>query len=136
MLVEASGEDVPYAFRRFVGEASRLLAEFEGLVGMPVLPIIMSPYRFIDRGVVDAVYSAVRGLSFKDLAVVLNSADGDVDEAYLLARYLQGVVSGRLIIYVLRLAKSAASLVALSGDELVMTPIAELGPNRPSDLLC
>ena len=131
MLVEASSEGVPYAFRRFVDEASGLLNEFEGLVGMPVLPIIMSPYRFIDHGVVDAVYSAIRGLSFRDLAIILNSAGGDIDEAYLLARYLQGIVSGRLVVYVLRLAKSAASLIALSGDELVMTPVAELGPVDP-----
>ncbi|WP_054842578.1 ATP-dependent Clp protease proteolytic subunit [Vulcanisaeta distributa] len=130
MLVDSSGEGVPYVFRRFVDDALGIINEFEGLVGMPVLPIIMSPpYRFIDHTVVDTVYSVIRGLGgFKDLAVVLNSAGGNIDEAYLLARHLQGIVSGKLIIYVLRLAKSAASILALAGDELAMMPIAELGP--------
>ena len=106
MLTDPSNVDVPYAFRRFINEASSLLSGFENFIGIPVLPILMSPYRFIDSSVVNAFYTAVRGLSdVNDLAVILNSIGGDVDEAYLLARYLQGIVKGRLIVYVPRLAK-------------------------------
>jgi hypothetical protein len=74
----------------------------------------------------------LRGLRPSDgLGVVLLSGGGDVDEAYLLARYLQRIARGRLVVYVPRYAKSAGTILALAGDELVMLPVAELGPIDP-----
>jgi len=62
---------------------------------------------------------------------VLFCSGGDIDEAYLLATYLQRLAREKLVIYVPRFAKSAGTLLALAGDELVMLPIAELGPIDP-----
>jgi len=63
--------------------------------------------------------------------VVLFSASGSGDQAYLAERYLQESVSGKLSFLVPRLAKSAATILACSGDEIVMTRIAELEPIDP-----
>ena len=123
--------DVVHAFKVFAGEGSRVLGGLEGVSGLLIVPLLFSPSRYIDEGSVDSIYSVLRGLGPSDgLGVVLLS-DGDVDEAYLLARYLQRIARGRLVVYVPRYAKSAGTLLALAGDELVMLPVAELGPIDP-----
>ncbi|MFZ8790090.1 MAG: SDH family Clp fold serine proteinase [Acidilobaceae archaeon] len=123
--------DVVHAFKVFAGEGSRVLGGLEGVSGLLIVPLLFSPSRYIDEGSVDSIYSVLRGLRPSDgLGVVLLS-DGDVDEAYLLARYLQRIARGRLVVYVPRYAKSAGTLLALAGDELVMLPVAELGPIDP-----
>lgn len=123
--------DVVHAFKVFAGEGSRVLGGLEGVSGLLIVPLLFSPSRYIDEGSVDSIYSVLRGLRPSDgLGVVLLS-DGGADEAYLLARYLQRIARGRLVVYVPRYAKSAGTLLALAGDELVMLPVAELGPIDP-----
>ncbi len=124
--------DVIHAFKVFAGEGSRVLGGLEGVSGLPIVSILFSPSRYIDESSVDSIYSVLRGLGPSDgLGVVLQSGGGDVDEAYLLARYLQRIARGRLVVYVPRYAKSAGTILALAGDELVMLPVAELGPIDP-----
>jgi hypothetical protein len=124
--------DVVHAFKVFAGEGSRVLGGLEGVSGLPIVPLLFSPSRYIDDSSVDSIYSVLRGLRPSDgLGVVLLSGGGDVDEAYLLARYLQRIARDRLVVYVPRYAKSAGTLLALAGDELVMLPVAELGPIDP-----
>lgn len=123
--------DVVHAFKVFAGEGSRVLGGLEGVSGLLIVPLLFSPSRYIDDSSVDSIYSVLRGLRLSDgLGVVLLS-DGGADEAYLLARYLQRIARGRLVVYVPRYAKSAGTLLALAGDELVMLPVAELGPIDP-----
>ena len=62
------------------------------------------------------------------LDVVLESSGGDLDFAIKLYKMLRAHCSKRMTVIVPFWAKSAASLVALSADEVQLTPYGELGP--------
>jgi hypothetical protein len=64
------------------------------------------------------------------LHVVLESSGGDLDSAIKLTKMLRWHCN-ELSVIVPFWAKSAASLVAISADHIVMTPYAELGPIDP-----
>jgi len=124
--------DVVHAFRVFVGESSSLLDRLGGLTNLAIVPMLFTPRRYIDYSSIDSIYVVIKGLGGVDgLGVILNSLGGDADEAYLLGRYLQGISGSRLVTFVPRFAKSAAMMIACASDEIVMTPIAELGPIDP-----
>lgn len=124
--------DVVHAFKVFIDEASGLLDRLGGLTNLTIVPMLFTPRRYIDYSSIDSIYAVVRGLGgVNGLGVVLNSLGGDADEAYLLGRYLQGIAGSKLVTFVPRFAKSAAMMIACSSDEIVMTPIAELGPIDP-----
>ncbi len=121
-----------YSFKTFVNNALPVIKELEDLVGNPVVPLFFGVHRFINASAVDSVYDVLRELGSVDgLSVVLFSGGGNIDEAYLLAMYLQDMARGKLTVYVPRYAKSAATLLACGGDEIVMLPITELGPIDP-----
>jgi hypothetical protein len=123
---------VIHAFQVFVEEASKVLKDLESLSGLTIAPVLFSPRRYINARSVDAIFTVLNELEPIDrLGLVLFTGGGDVDEAYLLATYLQGVVKEKLVVYVPRYAKSAGTLLALAGDEVVMLPVAELGPVDP-----
>jgi hypothetical protein len=63
----------------------------------------------------------------KDLDVILESSGGDLDFAIKLYKMLRAHCQ-RLTVIVPFWAKSAASLVALSADQILLTPYGELGP--------
>jgi Periplasmic serine proteases (ClpP class) len=124
--------DVVHAFRVFVGESSGLLDRLGGLTSLTIVPMLFTPRRYIDYSSIDSIYAVIKGLGKANgLGVVLNSLGGDADEAYLLGRYLQGIAGSKLVTFVPRFAKSAAMMIACASDEIVMTPIAELGPIDP-----
>ena len=90
----------------------------------------------ITPSVVDDVYDELQGrFGFeplgKELVVVLESGGGDIDAAYNLAHLLRQYGDKGLKFIIPRWAKSAATLLACSGDEILMTPVAELGPLDP-----
>jgi hypothetical protein len=121
-----------HAFRVFVEEGLKVLDRLEEVSGLTVVPILFGTSRYINARAVDSVYAVLRGFSPVDrLGIVLFSEGGDINEAYLLATYLQGLARERLVVFVPRYAKSAATLLALAGDEIVMLPVAELGPVDP-----
>jgi hypothetical protein len=59
--------------------------------------------------------------------VILDSTGGPLDTAFRTALYLSRYAAN-LNIYVPRKAKSASTLIAVSGNSLVMSPFGELGP--------
>jgi len=121
-----------HAFRVFVNEGSKILSALEESTGFTIVPILYSPRRYINARSIDSIYTVLRELGIVDkLAVVLFSGGGDIDEAYILATYLQDLARERLVFYIPRYAKSAATLLALAGDEVVLLPVAELGPVDP-----
>ncbi len=121
-----------HAFRVFVEEGLKVVRRLEEVSGLTVVPMLFGTSRYINARAVDSVYAVLRELGPVDrLGVVLFSGGGDIDEAYLLATYLQSIARERLVVYVPRYAKSAATLLALAGDEVVMLPVAELGPVDP-----
>ena len=90
----------------------------------------------ITPSVVDNVYDELQEcFGFepldKELVVVLESGGGDIDAAYNLAHLLRKYGDKGLKFIIPRWAKSAATLLACSGNEILMTPVAELGPLDP-----
>lgn len=66
-----------------------------------------------------------------ELDVVVFSGGGDIDAAYNLALLFRKFASKYLTFIVPRWAKSAATLLVCSGNKILMSPIAELGPLDP-----
>ena len=82
---------------------------------------------------VDTVYDNLRTgkYSCKSLDVIIDSGGGDIDAAYNLALLFRRYGKERLTFIIPRWAKSAATLLICAGDEILMTPVAELGPLDP-----
>lgn len=96
--------------------------------------MLEAPYTSISHGLVDKVYDDLRE-KYPDgcdkMIVVVSSGGGNIDEAYNLALLFRRYGSERLLFVVPRWAKSAATLLVCGGDEILMGPIAELGPLDP-----
>ncbi|OYT38524.1 MAG: hypothetical protein B6U89_05735 [Desulfurococcales archaeon ex4484_58] len=128
-LYEASEFDIKL-FEKFVDEALNIASEIEKIRGSRVFILFIGEYRNIDReliGIINKLIDRVEG----DLDIILYSSGGLGDQAYVVGRYLQENVNGKLSFMIPRWAKSAATILSCSGDEIVMTRIAELGPIDP-----
>lgn len=82
----------------------------------------------------DKVFSDLRaryGDGCDRMLVVVSSGSGNIDEAYNLALLFRRYGRERLTFVVPRWAKSAATLLVCAGDEVLMGPVAELGPLDP-----
>jgi len=108
---------------------SELKKTTEGVSCYPLLGNIA-----ILPNLVDDVFSELRK-TFKDcngkLNVILDSPGGDIDAAYNLALLFRKFATKKLNFIIPRWAKSAATLLVCGGDEIIMTPVAELGPIDP-----
>jgi hypothetical protein len=97
-----------------------------------IYPLLLeAPKTSISSALVDDVFEELYGefgTSNEKLMVIISSSGGDMDAAYSLAMLLRRFGSERLVFVVPRTAKSAATLLACSGDEILMSPVAELGP--------
>jgi len=100
-------------------------------LGTPCFPLFLDE---LDTDTVDDVFDQLRKRHAVDspcLHVILDSAGGDIHSAYNLSLLLRRYATSELTFIVPRWAKSAATLLALSGDRILMTPVAELGPVDP-----
>jgi len=88
----------------------------------------------ITRSIVDEVFEKLR-TKYKEcngnLNVIVDSGGGDIDAAYNLAMLFRKYGYKMLNFIVPRWAKSAATLLVCAGNNIYMTPIAELGPLDP-----
>lgn len=88
----------------------------------------------ITRELVDDVYEDLR-TNYKDcdglLDIIVDSGGGDIDAAYNLAILFRKYGHQELNFIIPRWAKSAATLLVCSGNKILMTPVAELGPLDP-----
>ncbi|TVY00627.1 SDH family Clp fold serine proteinase [Cohnella terricola] len=81
---------------------------------------------------VPMIYNALRKKGVvKNLDIFLSSGGGDPDAAYKIVRMCREHCSGKLSVIVPFMAKSAATLLAIGTDEVVMGPPSELGPIDP-----
>jgi len=113
----------------FKQEAEKLLPKIEKTRGTVVLPLLYSMNRLIAKPDVDEVYDILLEIGEQPrIDVILFSRGGDPDQAYIIGNMLQEFATERLTIVVPRFAKSAATIIACAGDELVMGPASELGP--------
>jgi ClpP class serine protease len=90
-------------------------------------PCLLYVSRQVEHSDVLAVREACAELETDVLDVVISSPGGDLEAAYLVARELRRRLE-HLCVYVPFRAKSAASLICLAADELVLGSLGELGP--------
>lgn len=81
--------------------ATSFVFMFYKFVEATSLFLCFAVHRFINANTVDSVYDVLRELgSVDDLSIVLFSGSGNIDEAYILATYLQDMARGKLTIHV------------------------------------
>lgn len=118
---------------REIDAKTKALAELRG--DSCYYPLLLdATHTTIMHGLVDTVFSDLRakyGDGCDRMLVVVSSGGGNIDEAYNLALLFRRYGSERLTFVVPRWAKSAATLLVCAGDEVLMGPIAELGPLDP-----
>ncbi len=120
---------LPESLQKFKDEAEKVLSELEKLRGNAVFPLLYSWNRLIAKPDVDKVYDCLLKMgSQPKLDVIIFSRGGDPDQAYVIGNLLQSFVSEKLTVIVPRYAKSAATLIVCSADEVAMSPASELGP--------
>lgn len=120
---------LPEPLKNFKAEAEKLLLELERLRGSTVFPLLYSWNRLIAKPDVDDIYDCLLEVDPQTkLDVILFSRGGDPDQAYVIGNILQDFAKEKLTIIVPRYAKSAATLIACAGDEIIMGSASELGP--------
>jgi len=127
MKVEVS--QLPEPLKNFKVRVEEMLLELEKLRGTVVFPLLYSWNRLIAKPDVDVIYDRLLEIGPQQrLDVLLFSRGGDPDQAYVIGSMLQEFAKEKLTIIVPRFAKSAATLIACAGDEVIMGPASELGP--------
>jgi len=80
----------------------------------------------------DAIKKAINNDKPDAIAIIINSLGGDPHMVDNLVRTIyEGLEIGKFYTIIPHLAKSAASLLALSSDKIIGGPISELGPVDP-----
>lgn len=81
----------------------------------------------------DRIYSAATAtdLAGMDVLLIINSAGGSIEPAYLISKTLKRLCEGKFVVAVPRRAKSAATLISLGADEIHMGLMSQLGPIDP-----
>ena len=88
----------------------------------------------IYQGDVNRVYEELRaGFQWEggELDIIVESSGGDIDASFNLSNLFRKAGSKGLSFFIPRWAKSAATLLVCSGNDIYMTDIAELGPLDP-----
>lgn len=118
-------------------EINNIACELEKNIRGKVLYLIFHDCAYITRDVVDDLEFFVdekfSGQIREDLYLILHTLGGDADAAYHLGVRLQSCVpeDRKVFMIVPRYAKSAGTLLACAANEVLLTPIAELGPIDP-----
>ncbi len=98
-----------------------------GLAALRQHPCLLFVSSTIQGSDVVTLRKALRDSQGEHLDAIVASPGGDVGAAYLVARELRRRFA-RLTVYVPLQAKSAAILLCLAAEELVLGPLGELGP--------
>lgn len=83
----------------------------------------------------DGFDEVTRNLSGPNLDVLLHSPGGSAEATESIVEILRARFSGQIRFIVPNLAKSAATMLAMSGNQIIMNERSELGPTDPQMLL-
>jgi hypothetical protein len=117
---------------RFAKEASNLMVR-HGLEKRCCL-ILFEPIDHIDSFDLDQIFSALTDENparDKDVVLFLLSSGGAGEPAYQISKLCKSFSKSSFRVVVPRLAKSAATLIAIGADEIHMGPLGQLGPIDP-----
>lgn len=110
-----------------------LVKSLETIRGTRVITLLFSNDESINDSTIRSVYDRLRSNYYDatKLDVIIYSGGGDIDAAYGLAEIIRKFAPEKLTFIVPRWAKSAATLLVCSGDEIMMNITSELGPLDP-----
>ncbi len=108
----------------------RLRTAVQALATRRTRPCVALLGATFDRDLVRPLRASLERMGGEAIDVVLCSHGGDLDAAYLAARELRRR-SASVTVYVPLCAKSAATLLCLAANELVLGDLGELGPLDP-----
>ena len=120
-------EGPPEDINKLITSAATEMATMEDV---PLLVMYCPGGVFISPPQVSLVYVLLKNVDkSKPLNVFIHSGGGDIHAAYKLVKLFQNCCEYRAIVP--EYAKSAATLLAIGADKILMSPIAELGPLDP-----
>lgn len=94
------------------------------------LLFLYEPNSSIEQGMVDKIYNAIPDDNTKPILLLIHNHGGRIEPAYLISKTCKEL-SPTFVVTIPRKAKSAATLIALGGNEIHMGPMSELGPIDP-----
>jgi len=127
-LVRSGKED---ELKVAVAEHLRKLAVDHGVQNYLILYLFDSERSIGNTHANDLYEAAAEGKRQKDILLVIQSAGGRIEPAYLASKTCKRLAKNRFLAVVPRRAKSAATLMALGADEIHMGLMSELGPIDP-----
>lgn len=95
-----------------------------------LLLFLYEPNNSIEQEMIDKIYNAIPDDNKKPILLLIHNHGGRIEPAYLISKTCKEL-SSKFIVTIPRKAKSAATLIALGGDEIHMGPMSELGPIDP-----
>jgi hypothetical protein len=121
-------------FDEFKKECEPILEQISKLQNSTVIPLLFHIQANIAPWVTAKIYDRLIRFGNKikgKVVVILFSRGGDPDTAFLIGKMLNRMTEGNLTYIIPRLAASAATLLALSGNRIIMGPPSELTPIDP-----
>ena len=125
---------VPVPSKELPGEFASAVQELEASLKMPVWLLVQAQHEhselnYISEKAKNVLFAAREyGLERnKKIALVIDSPGGDAQAAYQIAALLRRHCGGFTAV-IPRYAKSAATLIALGADEIMLGEFGELGP--------
>ena len=128
-LKNASSEEVK---NRFAKDVTEILIQYQ--LGDVCCLGIIEPVDSIDNYELDKIYAALMKSNpdhSKDVVLFLLSAGGAGEPAYQISKICKFFSKSSFKVIVPRIAKSAATLIAIGADEIHMSLLGQLGPIDP-----
>jgi hypothetical protein len=107
-------------------EIKQVLADFATRRQVPLVAVLLAHEPLVNKWAIK-LRRALAGKSFETIDLLVHSGGGDVNVAYQMVEVLR-LHSNALRAVVPLYAKSAATLLCLGADEIVMDELAQLGP--------
>ncbi len=119
---------------RFAQEIKEISARHSESLEKYCVLAFLEPCDGIDQFDLDALFRALCNLDLdqnKDILLILLSRGGSIEPAYQISKLCRLFAKDKFVVCVPRLAKSAATLIALGADEIHMGILGQLGPIDP-----
>jgi len=113
-----------------------ILSELQKMLNAPIISYIaniMHPFSAMQQSDVDVMINFIQQFSgrSKKMYIIIESPGGDINVAIKIVKMLRAAFPEGFSIIVPNIAKSAATMLVLGADEVIMGPSSELGPIDP-----
>jgi ClpP class serine protease len=120
--------------RRFTDEAADVLNRFRESLGHYAVLALLDTHTYIGESDLDRIFMSLKKQNAdqkKDVLLITYSRGGNIEPAYQISKICRSFAASRFVVAVPRMAKSAATIIAIGADEIHMGPLGHLGPIDP-----